>query len=175
MSKFGNRRVFIAATVALFGLAACDRREGAENPAAPAQASTYGATLIECPTDVARSVTSTIGPLGGSVELDGTRITLPTGAVLLPTPITLTIPASNYMEVDIRADGAEHFQFEAPVTVAVSYARCTRSNINRNPLTVWYIDGATKTLLENMNGTDDKAARTVTFITDHLSGYGIAE
>lgn len=78
------------------------------------------------------------------------------------------------MEVDITADGSAHFSFRSPVTVSVSYARCTRSDIDKAPLTVWYIDAATKALLQNMGGTDDKVARTVTFITDHLSGYAVA-
>ena len=133
-----------------------------------------GATLVECPVDQTTTASGLITPLGGVVSAGGTSISVPAGAVLVPTTITLTIPASNYMEIDIKADGAEHFNFQLPVSISVDYSRCTRTNINKGPLSVWYIDSATKALLESMGGVDDKAARKVTFSTDHLSGYAIA-
>lgn len=130
--------------------------------------------LVECPTDVSTEASALITPLGGVVTAGGASISVPAGAVLVPTTITVKVPASQYMEVDITADGAAHFTFQSPVTVSVSYARCTRSDINKTPLSIWYIDSATKALLANMGGTDDKSARTVTFSTDHLSGYALA-
>ena len=144
-------------------------------PEVQPRASTYGATLVECPTDATKSATGLVLPTGGSVEVDGTSISLPAGAVLLPTYVTVTLPASNYMEVDIKANDLEHFEFQTPVSVTIDYARCTRGNINHSALQAWYIDSTTKSLLENMGGVDDKVARTVTFATDHLSGYAIAE
>jgi hypothetical protein len=136
--------------------------------------STAGTNLIECPNAIATSSLALVTPLGGIVSLGGTSISVPAGAVLAPTLIRVTVPASKYMEVDISVPGLEHFNFELPVTVTVSYARCTRADIDKSPLTAWYIDGATKALLENMGGVDDKSARTVTFTTPHLSGYALA-
>jgi hypothetical protein len=136
--------------------------------------STVGSTLVECPTSETRSVTKTLDGLGGTVELDGHSITLPLGAVLLPTTLTLTVPASRYMELEITANGAESFDFEQAVAITISYARCTRSNIDQGPLTAWQIDPATKALIEHMGGTDDKDARALTFGSDHLSGFAIA-
>lgn len=130
--------------------------------------------LVECPASTTSSATALITPLGGSVSAGGTTITVPAGAVLVPTTITVTVPASNYMEVDISVPGVEHFEFLQPVSVTLSYARCTRSDINKSPLTVWHIDVTTKALLEHMGGTDDKVARSVTFTTGHLSGYALA-
>jgi hypothetical protein len=109
------------------------------------------------------------------VSLGGHSIQIPGGALLDPTPITLTEPASRYVEIGVQAGDAEHFLFELPVVVTISYDRCSRSNIDRTPLQVWYIDPITHELLENMGGVDDKLARTVTFLTSHLSGYAIAE
>lgn len=139
----------------------------------PARAS-IGATLIECPTSVTTSDTALITPLGGSVSSGGTSITIPAGALLVPTPIVVTVPASKYMEVRIRAAGSETFNFLQPVTIAIGYARCTRNDIEQSALTAWYIDSENKTLLEFMGGTDDKVSRSVTFTTDHLSGYALA-
>jgi hypothetical protein len=99
---------------------------------------------------------------------------VPAGAVLVPTLIQVTTPASRYMEVDISVPGVEHFVFELPVTVTIDYGRCSRSDLDKAQLTAWYIDSETKALLEAMGGVDDKVARTVTFTTPHLSGYALA-
>ena len=147
---------------------------GLDESASSARAVTEGVNLIECPTSSSSTRTALVSPLGGSVTAGGATISIPAGAVLVPTVITVTVPASNYMEVDITAAGVEHFLFELPVSVTVSYARCTRADIDKSPLTAWYIDGATKALLEHMGGVDDKANRTVTFTTPHLSGYALA-
>ena len=88
--------------------------------------------------------------------------------------MTVTVPASKYMEVEISVAGSEHFTFELPVVVTLSYDRCTRSAADLLPMTAWYIDSETKDLLAPMGGMDDKVARTVTFTTGHLSGYAIA-
>jgi hypothetical protein len=89
--------------------------------------------------------------------------------------VTLTVPPSKYVEIEVRVNGLPHFQFAQPVTVVLDYSRCTRSDIDRAPLSVWNIDPLTKALLEDMGGVDDKSARTVTFTTDHFSGYAIAQ
>lgn len=155
-------------------LVAC--ADDSATPLEPAVAtlSATGSTLVECPTDETRAVTRTVDLQGGTIELDGHSITLPLGAVLLPTTITLTVPASRFVEVEITANGAESFEFEAAVDITISYQRCTRSNLDRDALTVWQIDPGTKALIEHMGGFDDKVARAVTFGSDHLSGFAIA-
>lgn len=137
-------------------------------------AETVGTSLVECPIGETTSRTAVITPLGGSVSAGGTTVVIPAGAVLLPTTITVTVPASRYLEVDISAAGVEHFVFELPVVVTLSYARCNRANIDKAPLSVWYIDSNSKDLLELMGGFDNKLTREVTFLTGHLSGYAIA-
>jgi hypothetical protein len=165
-----------AAALLLIALFATGCTEQAPlEPAAAPQLSTETPTLIECPTSVAQSASAVIGILGGTVSVDGSRITLPPGAVLEPTTITLTVPASNYMEIDITANDEEHFEFLFPAKVTISYARCTNPDLDHVPLTAWYIDGLLHTLLQHMGGFDNKLLRTVTFKTDHLSGYSIAE
>lgn len=134
-----------------------------------------GAKLVVCPTSESQTTTALIDPLlGGSLAIGGTRIDIDSGAVTLPTLLTMTVPAGNYVEVRITALGLEHFLFEREIEISIDYSRCTRSDIDAAPLGAWYIDGVTKTPLENMGGVDDKAARTVRFRTDHLSSYAIA-
>jgi hypothetical protein len=86
----------------------------------------------------------------------------------------VTVPASNFMEIDVTVAGTEHFLFELPITVTVSYARCSSFLARLLPLTAWHWDPETRQFLERMPSIDNKLTRTVTFTTPHLSGYIIA-
>jgi hypothetical protein len=130
--------------------------------------------LIECPSSESGTASSVITTLGGTVSVSGASILIPAGALLSDALVTVTVPASKYVEVDISVAGSEHFLFELPVIVTISYARCARSNIDLSPLSAWYIDSETKALLEKMPSIDNKLLRTVTFTTEHLSGYAVA-
>lgn len=143
-------------------------------PEGPSFASS-GPVLIECPVDSALSAEGTIDALGGSVKLQNHEIALPEFAVLTSTKFRLEAPVSNYMELSVTANDMESFQFEKLVRITIDYSRCTRSNIDKADLSVWQIDPVTKALLQNMGGVDDKTNRTITFETDHLSTYSIAE
>lgn len=142
-------------------------------PAEPLRASSPSATLIECVVDSTRSVTTTIGPLGGVLQLGAHKISIPLNAVPSPTEFTLTVPASRYMEVEVRANGTEHFRFSQPVQLTIDYSRCVRSDIDKKNLRIFYIDRQTKAILEDLGGVDDKTARTVTTDTDHFSGFSV--
>lgn len=132
------------------------------------------AKLFTCPTRESFSGTSQIGPLGGVLSVEGASISIPAGALLSTSTVTLTVPSSNYIEIDVRIGGAEHFVFEQPVVITMSYARCSRNNILSTPVTAWYFDQKTGALLKAMPSVDDKLLRAVTFTTDHLSGYILA-
>lgn len=141
-------------------------------PGTPAEAAAD--RFLHCPVSTTRSTERTIGLLGGTIRLDGHSIRIPAGAVLLPTRFMLTVPASKYVEVEIHAEGHEHFQFLLPASVTMSYDRCGDMDIDHDDLHVWYISGLTGLLLEFMGGTADPEDRHVTFSTDHLSGFIIA-
>ena len=160
-----------------FALASCEPADptSPRSPTASALLANSGPRLIQCPTNTSVSVTGTLTALGGFLGVGGHSIQVPGGALLGSTDFTLTAPASQYVEISIRANGAEHFEFEQPVQVTISYARCNRSNIDSRPLQVWYIDETTKELIAPMGGIDNKLLKTVTFWTDHFSGYAIAE
>lgn len=133
--------------------------------------------LIECPTDVTQSASALLGVLGGDVFVGGNLVSVPEGALppLGLALVTITAPASKYVEIEVRVNELPHFTFESPVTITIDYSRCTRSNVDREPLQAWYIDAVTKVPLDDMGGVDDKVARTVTFTTDHFSGYAVAQ
>jgi hypothetical protein len=112
--------------------------------------------------------------LGGTVQLGTTSISIPSGALSVPTLIQVTVPASRFMEIDVTAVGFTSFLFQKPVSVTIDYSRCSRGDIDQATLHVWHIDPVTKELLEDMGGSDDKTARRITFTTGHLSGYAVA-
>ena len=168
------RRWFGLTSLALAAVTACGEPTAPDQPTSAA--SLFSSTkLVVCPTSETQTTAKVISPLlGGEISLGNTSIRLPAGAVSTPTLLTVTIPASNYVEVRITALGFQHFLFDRDVEITIDYSRCSRSNIDAAPLSAWYIDGLTGTPIENMGGVDDKAARTVRFSTDHLSSYAIA-
>ncbi len=174
-----TRNTFRCAALSLAAVFATSCADGSAGPlTAPEGASlaaSSGPSPLECPVSTTASKTALIGLLGGVIELNGHRVVIPADAVLMPTEFTLTEPASNYVEVDIRAAGQEHYEFRKPVSLTLSYARCTRTNIDKEALRIYYIDSQSKALIDDMGGTDDKAARTVTTGTDHFSGYVIGQ
>jgi hypothetical protein len=160
--------------LALVLASACAEPAG-ERLAGPASSALFGPKAVVCPTNTTLSETGEVGVLGGVVGVGGTSISIPAGALLDAKAFTVTVPAGNTMAVQIRASGYEHFGFELPVTVTVDYSRCSRSDLARTPLSVWYVDDATGTFLELMPSVDNKLTRTVTFTTGHLSSYVVAE
>jgi len=163
-----------AALVALIG--SCSGSDSSTTGITSSQSllSNGAPSLLECPSNTTVQASGTIGLLGGVIQAGGTLVSIPAGALLQPTNIVLTIPASNYMEIDVSVPGVEHFFFEKDVVVTLDYSRCTRSNIDKGPLQVWHIDSDTKALLEQMPSVDSKLTRTVIFTTGHLSGYALA-
>ena len=169
------RRMVGLTSLAVAALTACGEPTAPPSPATQSSALLQlGPKLVSCPSQELRVASATIGIGGGEIAVGGTKITIPGGAVLAPTLFTVITPPSKYVEVQITALGAEHFLFEGDVSITLDYSRCTRSDIDAAPLSVWYIEGVTDTPLRPMGGVDDKAARTVTFTTDHLSSYAIA-
>lgn len=173
MRRMLTARATLCALV-LATLTGCDADPAAVSAGGSPQFSSSGPTLVECPTKAEKFTEGSIGSPGGAVALGLHRLELPVQAVGASHSFRITEVASNYMELDLKANDQDNFGFDRPVTITIDYSRCTRSNIDKAPLTVWKIDPKTKALLRNMGGIDDKIARTITFTSDNLSGYSIA-
>jgi hypothetical protein len=158
----------VAAALALVITLSCDTPT---NPPPPDPGSVQ---LVSCPSNETRTVQALISPLGGTLSLAGTTIGIPAGALSVPTLITLTIPASPYMEIEVRANDLVSFLFNKPIGVRIDYSRCTDPDLSWGKLSVWQIDPQTKALIEHMGGVDSKGTRTISFTTGHLSNYAIA-
>lgn len=171
------RRVTLAALAAAF--TACS--EPTAPPPSPRPLtlvpSLGSSGLVECRTEASQSASALLTSLGGEVSVAGFRIIVPPDALPLDGVfhVTMQVPASKYVEIDVRVNGLPHFDFLRPITVVLDYSRCTRSDIDREPLRAWYIDPFTNLFIADMGGVDDKVARTVTFTTDHFSGYAVAQ
>ena len=131
-------------------------------------------SLIECAVSRPASASKIITPAGGLLAAGGHAIAIPRGAVTRPVRITMTVPASKYVEVDISAEGAAHYQFARPVVVTLDYSRCGASADELSSLTAWYVDAPTRLFRADMGGIDDRLFRRLFFTTDHLSGYAVA-
>jgi hypothetical protein len=136
-----------------------------------------GAKALKCPTDQSVSESANVGPLGGLVTAlpTATSIALPAGSLLGLTNIEVTVPASKYMLVDITADDAEHFLFALPVTVTIDYSRCDASEVGIGALSVYVLDPEDNRLTDKMVSVDNRLLRRITFATDHLTSYVVAE
>lgn len=131
--------------------------------------------LLVCPTTDSAGTTGVISLLGGVLSLGGDALSLPLDAVLLPTQFQIVVPPSQYMEVDVHAVGLATFLFQQPATISIDYSRCSPDAIPADAqLHAVYIDSDTKAILQDMGGTDDRAAHRITFTTGHLSGYAVA-
>ena len=132
--------------------------------------------LLVCPTTLpAVSALGTIGIEGGTLSAGAVRLEVPAGAVLVPTLFEVVTPTSRYMEVQLSAVGVEHFVFEQPVRVTIDYSRCAAGAVPAGAtLQGVHIEPLSKRVLEELGGTVDGSARTVTFSTGHFSSYAVA-
>jgi hypothetical protein len=179
-----GRRLSALGVGLLIALGSCrDLPTGPSTPATPPPANDPSKSLLglfgpprllSCPTSDAQSTSGLIGTDGGTLSLGGTSVTIPVGALLEPTTVELTIPAGQYMEVDLTVNGGQHTTFPQPVVVTIDYSRCNRFSTLFKLLSVWNIDPSNKALLENMGGIDNKLAQSIAFETLHFSGFAIA-
>jgi hypothetical protein len=156
-------------------LSSCgEPRATAPDTTATGTSTSSSPALIACPTNQTDVTTGVVGLLGGALSLDGSSISIQAGALTTPTLFQLAVPASAYMEIDVSAVGFQTFLFQDSVSVTIDYSRCNTSELDGEVLHVWHIDPVTKAFLEDMGGQDDKANHRITFKTNHLSGYAVA-
>jgi len=111
-----------AALIAVLALADCRGGEPTGPvPAGPPRGVTInGVTLPSAPTGArlrpAAIVSRTIGPLGGSIEVEGGRLDVPPGALLLPVEITVRGKIDGLYQYRFSPNG---LQFTVPATVSI--------------------------------------------------------
>jgi hypothetical protein len=177
---FARKPLFLAFAALMAAGAGCSS-ERSTSPSAPSRLlglGGWGSTspkLLVCPSSTTQTATGVIDALGGTLTAGGMSVVIPANAVLAPTSFTLTVPASQYVEIEVTAGGADHYVFVQPVVVILDYSRCGGGSLLSAPHQAWNIDPETKALLENMGGVDSKLTHQVSFSTIHFSGFAIAD
>ncbi|MGH7717542.1 MAG: hypothetical protein ACREON_01690 [Gemmatimonadaceae bacterium] len=134
-----------------------------------------GPTLLSCPTDVSTYGLAVLGRYGGVVRTGPVTLSVPPDALTERTFFVIAVPRSEYMEIDVSAFGQKHFRFERSVTISIDYSRCEQATLDGGPVSAWFIDSFSKQPLEPKEGEDERDLQRLTFITDHLSGYALAQ
>jgi hypothetical protein len=176
------RRTRLAAAAALaVAVAACAESATAPQPA-PALRRLEGTELaqlhlLECAAPAAvGTVEADVGGDGAELALARRQLRVPPGAVGHQVRLSMSLPESRHVEVELHAAGHASYQFRRPVTVTIDYSRCTADEVPApERLRVVHVDAMTKAPLEDMGGTVDPVARTITFETGHFSSYVVAD
>lgn len=141
--------------------------------ASPASLSMAGGRLITCPASDVQVVSGNIGVGGGRIGVNGHELLVPKGALSSPQRFQMEVRSSPHLVVSFRAEGHEHFQFNAPVFLTLNYSRCESDAESAPELRMYYVDAASLSILEDVGGVMDTGANSVTAATDHLSDYAV--
>ena len=118
-----------------------------------------------------------IGPVGGSLSVDGHRISVPPGAVPHPATFTMEVLSGRTVEVDLTAVDPETGEdvggkgFAIPVQLALSYddVSIRDADVDRLVIVRIHEDGRR----EPLPSTVDRATKQVIAELDHFSKYGL--
>ena len=151
-----------------------------KSPTAPATQATPEASLIGSllgPTGLLKcsnlpydSNTVTIGPLGGTISAGPHRLTVPPGALLGPTAITMTAPTGQGVNaVKFKPAG---LHFVTPAVLSMSYSNCSLLGIVL-PKRIAYTDDNLN-IISYLISLDNLLSKRVTGKVNHFSEYAVA-
>jgi hypothetical protein len=128
-------------------------------------------SLHNCDSPDFGSVTKTIGPLGGTIQVGPHSLTIPPGALSKPVAIKAAATAGKYVKVDFEPHG---LRFRYRATLRLSLAHCTSRPLLPK---VVYVGGSGDLLdiLELVPALTDLSSHRVTARLRHFSGYAIAD
>ena len=128
----------------------------------------HTAGLVRCTPVPYDSVTETIGPLGGTLQVGPHTLAVPAGALVLPTDITAVVPSDTVNEVRFQPQGLVFLQ---PASLTMSYANCDLLGVLL-PKNIVYV-GDSLEILDVLRSIDVLQG-TVTAPVSHFSGYAVA-
>jgi hypothetical protein len=148
-------------------------------PAAAVTQSSYTLVHDDLKLGDVLGVSAWIGIKGGKINCSGHILTVPAGAVKLPTLFTMTLVTDGYIKVDLRATVTDllgrvvdvgSLGFKQPVSLTLTYKR-SPDNLDPSRLLIVYLNG---TLLEPVPSKVDPKSETVTATLSHFSKYAMA-
>lgn len=126
--------------------------------------------LLKCSNLPYDSSTVTIGPLGGTISAGPHWLTVPPGAVLSPTAITMTAPTGQGVNaVKFKPAG---LQFVTPAVLNMSYANCSLLGYLL-PKRIAYTDDNLN-IISYLLSLDNLLSKRVTGKVNHFSEYAVA-
>ncbi len=167
----------IALTVLLASLAAGSCRDAAPlrprperggQPGSPVASLAPGVSLLSCSPLPYDSVTDTIGPAGGTMQIGPHTLAVPAGALAAPTAITAVAPSDTISLVEFQPQG---LQFQVAASLTMSYANCNLLG-QLLPKQIAYVNDSLQIL--DLLGSVDLLQGTVTARLQHFSGYAVA-
>lgn len=186
----------IALLAGLVAFAGCDRSSNPESPLAPqfvsgsnsgsgygySYSKNYSVKLVNEPmlSTGDLQVSKLIGLNGGSISLLGHTLTVPAGAVTVPTLFTMAnLPLTPSIDVEVTATVTDlvgrvidvgSFGFDKEVTLTLSYSRATNLS-GSSRLWICYVgpDG-----LIELNSSVNTKSKTVSTRLNHFSKYAMA-
>ncbi len=200
MARRGAFLRSLAIFAVTFVLASCDSPQPGDSPLAPSAVQPQAGlisdalTLLKAPpassykliTEPALlgdlDLSKLIGINGGTISIAGITLTVPKGAITIPTLFTVAALPTGVIDASLTATTTNllglltdvgSIGFKKPVTITMSYARATNVKDPSKLFLVYY--DYSKNKLVPLKSTVDTRNRTVSAQVDHFSKYGMAE
>jgi hypothetical protein len=161
------------ATAVALSLLACQERSltalDGESPNPLLGGVFSGTGLLTCSPLPYDSVTQTIGPEGGTIQVGPHSLSVPAGALDSAVAITAVAPPDTVNRVVFEPSG---LVFQQSATLRMSYANCDLLG-STLPKNIAYVDGALS-IIYYLFSVDNPPTQTVTGRLDHFSEYAIA-
>lgn len=170
------------ALLAAIGLASC---AGVDTPTSPAQQPAGLATaqpsanprllapllngLVGCNQQQYGIASRVIGPLGGSIQVNGHVLVIPPGALAQNVLITAEAPNDNYASVRFQPEG---LRFAKQARLTLDYSFCPIGRLNLLKRVAYTSDSLD--ILSYLLSTDDLLRMQVSARLDHFSRYAVA-
>ena len=125
--------------------------------------------LLQCSSLPSASVTQTIGPEGGTLQVGPHTLSVPPGALAAPVNITAVATSDTVNRVEFQPAG---LTFGQPAALTMSYANCGPLG-SLLPKRIAYTTDVLA-ILEYLPSVDDPQAWEVTGRVEHFSTYAVA-
>ncbi|HEV8304554.1 MAG TPA: hypothetical protein VGQ25_06330 [Gemmatimonadales bacterium] len=126
--------------------------------------------LLNCTPLAADSVTQTIGPEGGTIQVGVNTLSIPAGALDTAVTITAVAPSDTLRRVHFEPAGLTFLQ---PTWLTMSYADCNLLG-SLLPKRIAYTSDDLLQILEYLPSWDDLTGQTVTGQLRHFSDYALS-
>lgn len=127
--------------------------------------------VLRCGSSQPDSTTKQVGQGTTTIPCQGHQLKIPQGALPEGAEVTLSVPASDRVEVRITVNGQEHFPLQSPIELTLSYTRCRDDDLPAGDLRIFRLTDDFSDIEEDLGGRDDRRGKKVTTGLDHLSGY----